>query len=166
MFASGVDQGLIISWPRCPFLSASPYPHLHFTGYKAHKYSDTHTPGGMIQLSLQRSPPGQADLNHFTHISSCHFRYTHTLFSYFCILSVKICLSYSAYSAVNAKKKKPLVIILSKLCSSDAIFRQLTCRIFVAGAHAVIMDAGSNWWPFKSKWQPLGLKNKRDSTIN
>lgn len=40
--------------------------------------------------------------------------HTHTLFSYFCILSVKICLSYSAYSAVNAKKPKTtLVIILS-----------------------------------------------------
>lgn len=126
MFASGVDQGLIISWPRCPFLSASPYPHLHFTGYKAHKYSDTHTPGGMIQLSLQRSPPGQADLNHFTHISTCHFRYTHTLFSYFCILSVKICLSYSAYSAVNAKKTKNPCDYFKQLCSSDAIFRQLT----------------------------------------
>lgn len=51
-----------------------------------------------------------------------------------------------------------------QLCSSDAIFRQLTCRIFVAGANAVNMDAGSNWWPFKSKQQPLGLKNKRKSS--
>lgn len=51
-----------------------------------------------------------------------------------------------------------------QLCSSDAIFRQLTCRIFVAGANAVNMDAGSNWWLFKSKQQPLGLKNKRESS--
>lgn len=90
--------------------------------------------------------------------------HTHTLFSYFCILSVKICLSYSAYSAVNAKKTKTPCDYFKQLCSSDAIFRQLTCRIFVAGANAVNMDAGSNWWPFKSKQQPLGLKNKRESS--
>lgn len=52
--------------------------------------------------------------------------HTHTLFSYFCILSVKICLSYSAYSAVNAKKKKNPCDYFKQLCSSDAIFRQLT----------------------------------------
>lgn len=127
MFASGVDQGLIISWPRCPFLSASPYPHLHFTGYKAHKYSDTHTPGGMIQLSLQRSPPGQADLNHFTHISTCQFRYTHThtvlIFLHFeCQnMFVIFCLF-----CCQCKKKKNPCDYFKQLCSSDAIFRQLT----------------------------------------
>lgn len=115
MFASGVDQGLIISWPRCPFFSASPYPHLHFTGYKAHKYSDTHTPGGMIQLSLQRSPPGQADLNHFTHISTCHFRYTHThtvlIFLHFECQNMFVI--FCLFCCQCKKKQKPLVIILS-----------------------------------------------------
>lgn len=62
------------------------------------------------------------------------------------------------------KKTKTPCDYFKQLCSSDAIFRQLTCRIFVAGANAVNMDAGSNWWPFKSKQQPLGLKNKRESS--
>lgn len=62
------------------------------------------------------------------------------------------------------KKPKTPCDYFKQLCSSDAIFRQLTCRIFVAGANAVNMDAGSNWWPFKSKQQPLGLKNKRESS--
>lgn len=62
------------------------------------------------------------------------------------------------------QKKKTPCDYFKQLCSSDAIFRQLTCRIFVAGANAVNMDAGSNWWPFKSKQQPLGLKNKRESS--
>lgn len=114
MFASGVDQGLIISWPRCPFFSASPYPHLHFTGYKAHKYSDTHTPGGMIQLSLQRSPPGQADLNHFTHISTGHFRYTHTHCSHIFAFWVSKYVCHILLILLSMQKKqKPLVIILS-----------------------------------------------------
>lgn len=41
-------------------LPASPYRHLHFTGYKTHTPEQTHTPGGPVQLS----PPGQPDLGH------------------------------------------------------------------------------------------------------
>lgn len=74
----GVDQGLIISWPHSPSLHHLT-PHLHFTGYKTHILRHRHTPGGVVQLSLCWTPPGQSDLSYFTDMSSSVVhKHTHT----------------------------------------------------------------------------------------
>lgn len=91
--------------------------------------------------------------------------HTHTHCSHIFAFWVSKYVCHILLILLSMQKKNPCDYF-KQLCSSDAIFRQLTCRIFVVGANAVNMDAGSNWWPFKSKQQPLGLKNKRDSTIN
>lgn len=83
--------------------------------------------------------------------------HTHTLFSYFCILSVKICLSHSAYSAVNAKKN-PLVIILSNSAAlmpfldslhAEYLWLELMQWTWMAAQTDDRSKANSNLWDWK-----------------